>query len=177
MPGSVRERVLVAARAQLREVASDVLASALDTLEAQAVRARSAGSPPSRQLERTREILERDRALASTAAPEPATAARASDAPAAMPELAPLPVPIAAAPALDPISVECDEPIRTRSMAKLLAAQGHTERALAIYRYLLVRNPGDAMLQAELAAIEAQFAAPGTQAAVLPAADCTPAIP
>lgn len=49
------------------------------------------------------------------------------------------------------------EPIRTRSMARLLAAQGHRERALAIYEELLARGEvelgDDASLAAELSAL------------------------
>jgi hypothetical protein len=46
-----------------------------------------------------------------------------------------------------------EEPIRTRSMAQLLAAQGHAERALAIYEELLAQDSGDAMLLREAAAL------------------------
>jgi hypothetical protein len=45
------------------------------------------------------------------------------------------------------------EPIRTRSMARLLASQGHRERALAIYEELLARDSTDARLQAEAEAV------------------------
>jgi hypothetical protein len=46
-----------------------------------------------------------------------------------------------------------EEPIRTRSMAQLLAAQGHAERALAIYEELLAQNSDDAVLLREAAAL------------------------
>jgi hypothetical protein len=49
--------------------------------------------------------------------------------------------------------VVCDEPIRTRSMARLLASQGHHQRALSIYALLLAANGSDATLQAEAAAL------------------------
>ena len=49
--------------------------------------------------------------------------------------------------------VFCDEPIRTRSMARLLASQGHHRRALSIYEVLLAANTADATLQAEAAAL------------------------
>src|SRR5215213_1122511 len=82
---SVRDRVLLAARAQLRDAAND----ALGALEARLL---PGGVPASRsrshrQLERMREVVERDRALLSAAsvAPDPA------------PVAGPLP--------------ECDEPI------------------------------------------------------------------
>ncbi len=46
-----------------------------------------------------------------------------------------------------------EEPIRTRSMARLLAAQGHRERALAIYEELLGQNSEDPGLRDEAAAM------------------------
>lgn len=45
------------------------------------------------------------------------------------------------------------EPIATRTMARLLAAQGHPRRALAIYKKLLREKPGDASLEEEAAAL------------------------
>jgi hypothetical protein len=42
-----------------------------------------------------------------------------------------------------------EEPIRTHSMARLLAAQGHRERALAIYEELLAQNSEDVGLRQE----------------------------
>jgi len=158
MAGSVRERVLGAARAQLREVAVEVLAGALDVLETQAARARMPVNA-SRSIERTREVLERDRALVSTAAP-------AEVAP-AVSELPAVP-PVQAAPG--PAAVACDEPIRTRSMAKLLAAQGYPHRALVIYRYLLAQGEDDAALRAEIAALQTHLRA-HEQTAVASAGD------
>lgn len=46
-----------------------------------------------------------------------------------------------------------EEPIRTRSMARLLAAQGHRERACAIYQELLEKIPTDAQLRSEADAV------------------------
>jgi hypothetical protein len=46
-----------------------------------------------------------------------------------------------------------EEPIRTRSMARLLASQGHQERALAIYEELLAQNSEDLSLRAETEAL------------------------
>jgi hypothetical protein len=46
-----------------------------------------------------------------------------------------------------------EEPIRTRTMARLLSAQGHRERALAIYEELLAQNSADATLQGEAEAV------------------------
>ncbi|MEY4512796.1 MAG: hypothetical protein RLZZ450_4918 [Pseudomonadota bacterium] len=49
----------------------------------------------------------------------------------------------------------CKEPIRTRTMAKLLATQGHRERALSIYDHLLQKAVGDDSLRAEADALRA----------------------
>ena len=46
-----------------------------------------------------------------------------------------------------------EEPIRTHSMARLLASQGHKERALAIYEELLAKNDGDEALFREAEAM------------------------
>lgn len=48
------------------------------------------------------------------------------------------------------------EPIRTRTMAILLASQGHRRRALSIYEELLAKEPEDAILRAEVEALRAQ---------------------
>jgi hypothetical protein len=50
-----------------------------------------------------------------------------------------------------------DEPIRTRSMARLLASQGHHQRALAIYDLLLSANDADASLRAEADTLRGQL--------------------
>jgi hypothetical protein len=147
MGRSVRERVLGAARAQLREVAVEVLAGALDALEMQANRARMPAHA-GRSIERTREVLERDRALVSTLAPSGLTSVAGE--PTAVP-------PESTAP--DAVALACDEPIRTRSMAKLLAAQGYPHRALVIYRYLLAQGEDDAALRAEIAALQGHLRA------------------
>ncbi len=85
---------------------------------------------------RLREVLDRDRALAAAQPSEPVTR-----------------------PAVAPVSLRAnaeasarmfdDEPIRTRTMARLLAAQGHRLRALAIYDGLLARDGADPGLRAE----------------------------
>ncbi len=154
----VGARVLRAARAQLREAATDALASALGAVEARVLGAATGSSRgrSDRQVERMREVLERDRALASAALPDP-------PAPAPVPSPGPEPVatvpapaaaaPVADAPSTTPVVPECDEPIRTRSMARLLAGQGHPERALAIYAYLLAKDATDPTLAAEAAAL------------------------
>jgi hypothetical protein len=48
------------------------------------------------------------------------------------------------------------EPIRTRTMARLLASQGHVRRALTIYEELLERDPEDLTLLAEIDAVRAR---------------------
>ena len=48
-----------------------------------------------------------------------------------------------------------DEPVNTLSMARLLAAQGHRDRALAVYATLLADNSLDPVLVAEAAALRA----------------------
>jgi hypothetical protein len=95
--------------------------------------------------------------LLSTATPTPPPAAVtvaglwASSMPAA--ELA-RPQPTAAAPAPAPTEAESGrEPIRTRSMARLLASQGHRDRALSIYSDLLAQNADDDSLRAEADAL------------------------
>jgi hypothetical protein len=45
------------------------------------------------------------------------------------------------------------EPIRTRTMARLLAQQGHKSRALSIYDELIAADAEDASLQAEAASL------------------------
>jgi hypothetical protein len=66
---------------------------------------------------------------------------------------APLVAPSAPARAAAAERETCDEPIRTRSMARLLAKQGHGQRALTIYDYLLAGNPSDGELRAEADAV------------------------
>jgi hypothetical protein len=74
------------------------------------------------------------------------------------PEAAPAPAesatPVAAAPSPAPSTrTFVEEPIRTHSMARVLAAQGHRERALAIYAELLAQNSEDAELRNEAEAL------------------------
>jgi len=52
-----------------------------------------------------------------------------------------------------------DEPIRTRTMARLLASQGEHERAASIYRELRADAPDDAELRREADAVEAALEA------------------
>lgn len=53
-----------------------------------------------------------------------------------------------------PPTAEPDEPIRTRSMARVLEEQGHLERALSIVRELCAESPGDAELRVWQAGLE-----------------------
>jgi hypothetical protein len=62
------------------------------------------------------------------------------------------PVTIKGAAAGKPVIV-CKEPIRTRTMAKLLASQGHRARALSIYDFLIAKSPHDEALTAEAEAL------------------------
>jgi hypothetical protein len=89
------------------------------------------------QGERLREVLDRDRALVSAGPPVEALKPTATAATAAVSR------------AVD------EEPIRTRTMARLLAAQGHRARALAIYDALLTTE-SDASLRAEAELLRAQ---------------------
>ena len=152
---SLRARAGSLASAQLREAAGDLVAEALGRLEG---RLRAAGGA-ARSSERMREVLERDRALAhADQAASPLV--RSSE---VQPGLAPAPSAVTSgargtkaehAPGANP----CDEPIRTRTFARLLSAQGHVERALAIYAYLLEQHPEDAALVAEEAALRGMLA-------------------
>ena len=57
-----------------------------------------------------------------------------------------------------PADVE-PEPVLTETMAELYARQGHHAEAVAVYRGLLERQPGDPRLQARLGELEAALAA------------------
>jgi hypothetical protein len=97
--------------------------------------------------QRLEEVLERDRAQCGIAR-EPAPSAPPQSAPAASSKAA-------------QSARERDEdlggvePIRTRTMARLLGEQGYTKRALAIYDELIAREPGDASLREAAARLRA----------------------
>ncbi len=57
-----------------------------------------------------------------------------------------------------------DEPIPTRTMARLLAEQGHGRRALAIYQKLLRDQPGDEDLRREVDRLESSGRGRATKA-------------
>jgi hypothetical protein len=101
-------------------------------------------------------------AVPASIAPAPAAAMSAVPAvtppPAPTSASAPPPPPVAAAAPRAPegqsdVVSAADEPIRTRSMARLLASQGHPARALAIYDWLLAANASDDSLRAEAEAL------------------------
>jgi len=125
---------------------------------------------------RLREVLDRDRALIAANPelnePEPralaaspavlaASPAVLAAAPAVPSSARPLPPPAGSAKPPLPVAAAstatpgCQEPIRTRTMARLLAGQGHPERALSIYDYLLARPGADESLRAEADALRA----------------------
>jgi hypothetical protein len=106
-----------------------------------------ANAPAAAQAERLREVLDRDRALVSAGPPRHVQAEHKALA---------APAPVAKVSARAPI---CDEPIRTRTMARLLAGQGHQARALSIYDYLLARADADEGLRAEAELLRSQNAA------------------
>jgi hypothetical protein len=89
--------------------------------------------------------------------PMPIEAARSEPEPVLEPVPAVAVAPPPAAPAPRSASSDDDEvyeePIRTRSMARLLAGQGHRARALAIYDALLAVDASDASLRAEADAL------------------------
>jgi hypothetical protein len=68
-----------------------------------------------------------------------------------------------------------EEPIRTVSMARLLASQGHRERALAIYEELIAQNSEDASLQEEARVLRSGEALPPLSAP--PFGDDEPTMP
>lgn len=67
--------------------------------------------------------------------------------------VAPLPPPPVFAARAPTTRTFVEEPIRTVSMARLLAAQGHRERSLAIYEELIAQNSEDASLRDEAQAL------------------------
>jgi hypothetical protein len=116
------------------------------------------GASAERNTDRLRDVLGRDRALAVGARAEAAQPRSAAPA-LAIVSVAPAPTPAAAAAALiaeeRPQRVQ-HEPIRTRTMARLLAAQGYRQRALAIYEELLAQAGADDGLRQEAAALRAR---------------------
>jgi hypothetical protein len=88
----------------------------------------------------------------------PSTGATTAAPPAPAPQR---PVPTSKAPPAQgadaPPAAEPDpEPIRTRTLARLLAKQGHHTRAMAMYEALLAEEPDDDALRRELAAVRTE---------------------
>jgi hypothetical protein len=117
------------------------------------------------QTERLREVLDRDRALVAAGPPgrsdaakpalanaRPALGTAPSAAAAELGSRAEPPASTLGSRAEPPASTE---PIRTRTMARLLAAQGHPARALAIYDALLATD-SDPDLRAEAERLRSQ---------------------
>lgn len=129
-----RDRALIAANPELTEPTRD------------AALARSEpASPP-----RTEAVEPQPDVLATPSEPAHApSATRLEEPPKAAPGLPPPP------PALleKPAPPACNEPIRTRTMARLLASQGHPQRALSIYEFLLTKPGADDALRAEADAL------------------------
>ena len=59
-----------------------------------------------------------------------------------------------------PGPVSSSSPFMTETMAELYVQQGHREEALRVYGALLEQRPGDASLQARIAALQAELAGP-----------------
>jgi hypothetical protein len=146
-------RLKARTRAALGQLMEEVLAAPLGALETRlsqrgwlGERRGSAEGGRGRLLE----VLDRDRALRAAEPVSPAAPVEPS-----------VPAPAVAVPAVsmpEPAqAVDC-EPIRTRTMARLLAAQGYRARALAIYQALLAENPSDTELHAERERLQAQSA-------------------
>ena len=161
------EGLLSSVREQLRSAAVDVLRSALVQLESGATtpaprpRWYRVGRRPI-TIDRMREVLERDRALRTAAPPEATSSAAVHrmreilEHDRALRQAVP-DDDVDLGPQTSPELPACDEVVRTRTMAKLLAAQGHRDRALSIYRYLIALDGSDASLRVELAELEAAF--------------------
>lgn len=101
------------------------------------------GTPANNGTERLREVLDRDRALVSAGEPTSSTSSSTLTATATATKSVIVPPP-------------CSEPIRTRTMARLLAAQGHPTRALSIYDYLITQGDTDEGLRADAERLRAQ---------------------
>jgi hypothetical protein len=151
---------------RVRRRATSYFGDALDALGGRLGRSSKNESSDRGKL-RLEEVLERDRALRGREflPSEPPPAARAPQPAAPQPA-----APRASAPQATPASGPSDalmrsrarregdepdavEPIRTRTMARLLAAQGYPRRALAILQELHIRDPEDAEVQALIAQI------------------------
>jgi tetratricopeptide (TPR) repeat protein len=59
--------------------------------------------------------------------------------------------------------MSADDAFQTETMARIYESQGHFDRAAAIYRRLLARDPGRGDLAARLAALEERAQSHGEQ--------------
>jgi hypothetical protein len=131
-------RLIVSDLDDARDLVSGVLQMAIHALPLPSTlkRLRSRWSQPARVRPPAREA---QRARVATPAQPAAPAAAA---------------PAAASEASGPTTRSfVEEPIRTHSMARLLAAQGHRERALLIYEELVAKNSADTELAREAGAL------------------------
>ena len=161
------ERAIERARMQLTQAVSVALSDGLEALGDRLQGTRRSSSSLLGQVgaaaevhgHRLREVIERDRALiassplAEEAAPAPAAVTTAPELDVSLELDVPF---VASAAAVAPPAVQiCDEPIRTRTMAKLLGGQGPRARALSIYDHLLAKSPLDEALRAEAESLRA----------------------
>ena len=162
MPASAAKRPLrQRARAQVARVLDEALSVPLEALDDRLRRRASAAPYPGMTWitrERLHDVLRNDR---NGAAQTEGAAAAAAPANAGVADLATQAAAKPAAAAAPRLHGTCDEPIRTRSMARLLAKQGRPDRALAIYEALIALDPADAALRSELEATRALVASGG----------------
>jgi hypothetical protein len=172
----VRPRALSRARNHLEKRVSEMLARPIEQLQSRGWLPPALGGfssmPITREAHglRMREILERDRALVEAAPVETPTPevhpfeirmhdeSDAQVTPATPPthelhataanETSPPPAKLET-PAKPRKQAVCSEPIRTRTMAKLLLSQGHGDRALSIYEALIAAGSTDPLVHAE----------------------------
>jgi len=163
------ERALGRAREELRQAAYDALSNGLEVLGDRLQGAMRIGGARNESSHRLREVIERDRALVASSsfgAREHSEGPRASvngraertselDLELDVPFVASGSSVAPARNAQPAAAAACDEPIRTRTMAKLLALQGHRGRSLSIYDYLIAKAPNDRALRAEAEAVRA----------------------
>jgi len=121
-------------------VASPASSAAATASPAPAAAAQSQGAAAVQDPE---EVAATTVAPATAATGRTSAAARSTAATAPAPAVAHAPAPAAAS------SEEGVDPIRTLTMARLLAVQGYRKRALSIYDELLAQNGSDASLRAE----------------------------
>jgi len=141
---------------RVRRRATSYFGDALDALGGRLGRSSKNESSDRGKL-RLEEVLERDRALRGReflpSEPPPAARAPRASAPQATPASGPSDALMRSRARREGDEPDAVEPIRTRTMARLLAAQGYPRRALAILQELHIRDPEDAEVQALIAQI------------------------